>query len=244
MIVYIGIDDTDNKESRGTGFKSRQLGELIEKEQLGRLIGITRHQLFVHDDIPYTSQNSSACIEVNTSKINDVIQLSETFIEKEAEEGSDAGLCVTYPNYLSKEHRKFGQAAKKEVLTQEQAFALTKDTKIFHKGYTGNKDGIIGALAAVALRSTGNDGRFVWLRGLRNLRSGIYSAWELSRMIDIDNIASFEGVLAEDADYIFVSDWVRPILKNHKKTLLVEEVSNYGKYTWETVSKHFIRSIS
>ena len=63
-------------------------------------------------------------------------------------------------------------------------------------------------------------------------------------MIDIDNIANFEGVVAEDADYIFVGDWVRPVLKNHKKTLLVEEVSNYGKYQWETVSKHFIRSVS
>ncbi|MBT3301044.1 MAG: hypothetical protein HOD63_16625 [Bacteroidetes bacterium] len=244
MIIYIGIDDTDNKESRGTGFKSRQLGELIEKEKIGRLKGITRHQLYVHDDIPYTSQNSSACIEVDAAEIDKVIQISEDFLKREAEIGSDAGLCVVKPSQLTKEHRKFGLAAKREVLSQDKVKAQIEGQDIFLEGYTGTKDGIIGAFAAVALRSTGNDGRFVWLQGLRNLRSGIYSSWELSRMIDIDNIANFEGVVAEDADYIFVGDWVRPVLKNHKKTLLVEEVSNYGKYQWETVSKHFIRSVS
>ena len=244
MIIYIGIDDTDNKESRGTGFKSRQLGELIEKEKIGRLKGITRHQLYVHDDIPYTSQNSSACIEVDAAEIDKVIQISEDFLKREAEIGSDAGLCVVKPSQLTKEHRKFGLAAKREGLGQDKGKAQIEGQDIFLEGYTGTKDGIIGAFAAVALRSTGNDGRFVWLQGLRNLRSGIYSSWELSRMIDIDNIANFEGVVAEDADYIFVGDWVRPVLKNHKKTLLVEEVSNYGKYQWETVSKHFIRSVS
>ncbi len=244
MIIYIGIDDTDNKESRGTGFKSRQLGELIEKEKIGRLKGITRHQLYVHDDIPYTSQNSSACIEVDAAEIDKVIQIAEDFLKKEAEIGSDAGLCVVKPSQLTKEHRKFGLAAKREVLSQDKVKAQIEGQDILLEGYTGTKDGIIGAFAAVALRSTGNDGRFVWLNGLRNLRSGIYSSWELSRMIDIDNIANFEGVVAEDADYIFVGDWVRPVLKNHKKTLLVEEVSNYGKYQWETVSKHFIRSVS
>lgn len=33
MIWYIGLDDTDNKNSRGTGFKSRQLGKLIVKQE-------------------------------------------------------------------------------------------------------------------------------------------------------------------------------------------------------------------
>lgn len=244
MIIYIGIDDTDNKESRGTGFKSRQLGELIENEKMGRLIGITRHQLFVHPDIPYTSQNSSACIEVQCNELDQLISLCEEFIIKEAEIGSDAGLCIAHPSQLTKEHRKFGWLAKREVLTQELVKKQVENQDIFLKGYTGTKGGIIGAFAGVALRSTGNDGRFVWLRGLRNLRSGIYSPWELSKMMDIDNIANYEGTVVKDTDYVFLGDWVRPILKNHKKTIVVEEVRNYEKYQWESVSKHFIRSVS
>ena len=51
-----GIDDTDNKFSRGTGFRARHLSSLINQELLGDVLSITRHQLYVHSDIPYTSQ--------------------------------------------------------------------------------------------------------------------------------------------------------------------------------------------
>ena len=71
MNYLIGIDDTDNKESRGTGFNSRQLVAAIEVENLGHVVGITRHQLFVHPEIPYTFQNSSACLDVTNNKKHD-----------------------------------------------------------------------------------------------------------------------------------------------------------------------------
>ncbi|MBL6963565.1 MAG: hypothetical protein ISR55_07070 [Bacteroidetes bacterium] len=244
MIVYIGLDDTDNKESRGTGFKSRQLGELIDAKKLGSLVGITRHQLFVHPDIPYTSQNSAACLEVQCTDMEPLIPLCEEFLIQESEEGSDAGLCITQSSMLSKEHRKFGWAVKRKMLNQEKVQMQVEGQSIYLKGITGTKNGIIGAFAAVALRSTGNDGRFIWLRGLRNLRSGIYSSFELYKMMDIDNIVNFEGIAVEETDNIFIGDWVRPLLKNHKKTILVDEVRNYEKYQWETVSKHFIKSVS
>ena len=52
MHYYIGIDDTDNLESRGTGHRARQLGTMLEEAGIARLICITRHQLLVHKDIP------------------------------------------------------------------------------------------------------------------------------------------------------------------------------------------------
>ena len=64
MRCLIGIDDTDNPDSRGTGFRARQLGEWLRKEGLAQVRGITRHQLYVHPSIPYTSHNSSACLDV------------------------------------------------------------------------------------------------------------------------------------------------------------------------------------
>ena len=65
MRCLIGIDDTDNLESRGTGFRARQLGGRLAEAGLGKVRGITRHQLFVHPSIPYTSHNSSACLDVD-----------------------------------------------------------------------------------------------------------------------------------------------------------------------------------
>ncbi len=80
MRLLIGIDDTDNKESRGTGYNSRQLASAIEANGLGRVHGITRHQLFIHPDIPYTSQNSSACLDVDTESYKYVLYWRRTGI--------------------------------------------------------------------------------------------------------------------------------------------------------------------
>ena len=62
--IYIGIDDTDNLDTRGTGFRARQLADRLCEDKLAQIIGVTRHQLLVDDRVPYTSHNSSACIAV------------------------------------------------------------------------------------------------------------------------------------------------------------------------------------
>jgi hypothetical protein len=46
MKLLIGIDDTDNLESRGTGYRVRQLANWLAENQLGAQ-RITRHQLLV-----------------------------------------------------------------------------------------------------------------------------------------------------------------------------------------------------
>jgi len=65
MTIYLGIDDTDTRESRGTGRLARSLAAELAKNY--PIAGVTRHQLFVHDAIPYTSHNSAAVIHVGTS---------------------------------------------------------------------------------------------------------------------------------------------------------------------------------
>jgi hypothetical protein len=63
-IYLIGIDDTDNLESRGTGHHARRLGAFLQTEAMAGLLDVTRHQLFVDPRIPYTSHNSSLCLRV------------------------------------------------------------------------------------------------------------------------------------------------------------------------------------
>ena len=64
MRIYIGFDDTDNiNANRGTG----KLARWFEKElpEGCHMWGVLRQQLLVHDDIPFTSHNSSACVVVD-----------------------------------------------------------------------------------------------------------------------------------------------------------------------------------
>ena len=54
MHYLLGIDDTDNLETRGTGHRVRQLAAWLAENKLAKPIGITRHQLLVDPQIPNT----------------------------------------------------------------------------------------------------------------------------------------------------------------------------------------------
>ena len=61
MEILVCIDDTDNIESRGTGELASMLADDLENNGWGLCRPVTRHQMLIHPDIPYTSHNSSMC---------------------------------------------------------------------------------------------------------------------------------------------------------------------------------------
>ena len=121
--ILIGIDDTDNLETHGTGRRARQLGEVLAADGLAEIDGITRHQLLIDPRIPYTSHNSSACLLVRTTddRLPDLIAAARWFLLRESAPGSDAGLCVADRSQITVTQQDFGQRAKREVLTIDQA---------------------------------------------------------------------------------------------------------------------------
>src|SRR5512142_2675464 len=114
MNLLIGVDDTDNLETRGTGHRVRQLAEWLEKNKLAGPKGITRHQLLVHPQIPYTSHNSSACLYVEAENVDDVWEASREFLLHESAPGSDVGLCLGEWESIPEEALTFGGRAKAE----------------------------------------------------------------------------------------------------------------------------------
>lgn len=245
MKLLIGIDDTDNQESRGTGFLSRKLAGQIEDLQLGRVNGITRHQLFVHPDIAYTSQNSSACLEIESRNFESLKSFCAKFLIEESAAGSDAGLCIANMDLVNKAIISWGKEAKKTVLTLSACTRLAKVHELFLQGLTGTQIGQIGALAAVGLRKSGNDGRFIWLKGtgeLRDFDSGIYLARHLKNAAGIDAIQTEIGNAINPEERIFCNGWTRPILLNNMSVLLVEK-TNFTDYEWKTIPKEYIRKI-
>jgi hypothetical protein len=244
-MILIGIDDTDNKQSRGTGFKARQLGALIEKKKLGKVSSISRHQLFFDNRIPYTSQNSSACLCIRNGNFEKLRELAEEFLKRESAPGSDAGLAVAYADSINLSVINWGKRAKSEVLTQREAIVIAESSNIFLEGYTGNKDGIIGSLAAIGLRKTGNDGRCIWVGGveLRELQ-GKYTSEELFNIIEIDNIIDIDNNHIHKNSIIDSGDWLRPVIINNKITVITEKVNNKLNYEYKVANKDFIKSIS
>ncbi len=245
MHYYIGIDDTDNLESRGTGHRARQLGTMLEEAGIARLICITRHQLLVHKDIPYTSHNSSACLlmDLNPAQEAELITFCREFLLRESAPGSDAGLCIASAEAINHAIENWGKTAKKIVLNKPLAHELANLHHIFLEGLTGEKIGVIGALAAVGLRHAGNDGRVLWLPFLRETE-GIFSAEELKKRLTVDRITTKEGTEIDNPDTIKADNWIRPVMRDNKITLIVEKTEDHGQYKWQHVPKEYIKSTS
>ena len=167
-MIYIGIDDTDTKTSRGTGRLARAMAATLS-ERLA-VFGITRHQLLVDPRVPYTSHNSSATLHLMENGNLDLAALADeaqAIMLADFQPGSDPGLCIA--RTATPEMSEFGRRAKAHVVGQAEARDLASRSGCILRGLGGTQDGVIGALAGVGLAATGEDGRFILLGTMREL---------------------------------------------------------------------------
>jgi hypothetical protein len=243
MTLLVCIDDTDNLDSRGTGELAELIAEGIERSGWGHCSVITRHQLLLHDDIPYTSHNSSMCFCASLNAPESLIQVikyAEEFLRIESAEGSDPGLAVMDMDALTEpsEIINFGQRAKCEVLTKTQAYSFAQKHTIHLSEHGGTGQGVIGALAGIGLRLSGNDGR---VRGkLKVGDAGTEISVEaLLRYPQIDAVQAIDKVPLDAADKILLGDKVKTVWLNHQAVLLVSPGEGG---IWETCGKQQLRN--
>jgi hypothetical protein len=192
MTILVSIDDTDNLESRGTGRLARAIADILAKEY--PIYGVTRHQLYVHPDIPYTSHNSCAVIHVETNgnaDIDKIFATAEHVMLADFIEGSDPGLAVAHADRVSPSLIAFGKDAKCTILTQEKARMLAQNLSIRLKGLGGTEDGVIGAMAGLGLAVNRNDGRFLQRGKIREVLGP--STVEQLLAAGIDEVCTLDG---------------------------------------------------
>ena len=241
--VFIGIDDTDNLHSRGTGYRVRTLGELLEKHGYCTVESVTRHQLLVSPEIPYTSHNSSACLTVRATQddLSELIDFCRRYLLHESAPGSDAGLCVMPESGITLGILTWGFLAKQQVLNQQLCRTESANSCVFLHGLTGDHGGIIGALAAVGLRAGGNDGRFIGLRGVREVEPGEYTVAELFEQTAIDRVQSLAGAVLSPREIVSIGEWLRPVLLDGLAVLLVENTKNEINERWVMAGKPTVK---
>lgn len=246
--ALVGIDDTDNDSSPGTGYLAQRLLEALAAEGLVAPCGATRHQLLVDPRVPYTSHNSSACLAIVTRSgvgLDAVEAAAARFLGQHAAPGSDPGLAVV-SRHLADGHRDavvaFGRLAKTELLDQTTARSVAGAHGILLSGHGGTEDGVIGALAAVGLHLSGTDGFFLWLDGIRSLRAGRYAVGDLLRALPVDDARTANGERPRAGETIEVSPWVRPLLIDGRAVLLLEHVEpQRDEPSWRTASRDLVR---
>lgn len=242
--ILIGIDDTDNLDTRGTGYRARCLAAELEEAGLARMLGVTRHQLLVDDAVPYTSHNSSACLGAMLAphrSVTDVIGHCREFLLRIAAEGSDVGLCVTDRETALDVHW-FGREAQTRVLQRREAEEVAAGRDMHLEGLSGDHQGKIGALAAVGLHAGGNDGRFLWVRNIRELADQTVGLAELLENTGVDLVIRLDNSPVNDLkSTVALGHWPRPVPVDGRAALLVEE-DNGGIANWKVVAKETIKA--
>jgi hypothetical protein len=241
--LLIGIDDTDNLESRGTGFHARHIGEAVEAHNWGSCRVISRHQLLKSPLVPFTSHNSAACIrvEIPASNLATIENYCVDYLRTNSADGSDAGLCLVWQAQAALAIQQFGFVCKRQLVSQQAAWELAKQREIKLFGLTGTQDGVIGALAAAGLNASGSDGRMLWLAGMRELAGQTVSLESLLAQSGIELVQSLQGqVLTDPTNMIAMGPWPRGIWLGGKATLLVEPNTENAD-GWQVAAKDYLR---
>lgn len=167
MQYIIGLDDTDNTDSRGTGQLARALASALAAGY--QVHGVTRHQLLDDARVPKTARNSCAAVlfEGDPVSLDRISACARKLVLDDFQPGSDPGLCVAAS--VPDEIVRFGRRAQSEFLFQGEARKLAAAHGLLLEGLGGDQGGVIGALAAVGLAAHGSDGRYVWVGSVRDL---------------------------------------------------------------------------
>lgn len=228
MTVWlIGIDDTDVPGSRGTGRLARMLAAALAEQRL-QPCGITRHQLLVHPDVPYTTHDSSACVAVEWAgaDISGLFEWMCRYVEDRSPAGSDPGICVAPASAVHERAVRFGRRAQQTVVMLSEAERVATKEGFLHAGLGGNREGMIGSLAAVGLRASGEDGRFIELGDIRRVRGRAQVQCILNA--GVTEVRCVQAENPKPQDWVQTLDWVRPRLLGGRAVLLVERSAQHG----------------
>ena len=224
-MIYVGIDDTDTLETRGTNQLARALARHVSTWLKCR--GIVRHQLLFDRRVPYTSKNGSASLwfelvaerPVEYADVERLIGVLRQGMLDDFIPGSDPGLCVA--RRVSDELVAFGRECQRRIVTQDEAHETARRAGVHLEGLGGTNQGVIGALAAVGLISTGDDGRVVRMGDWPDDLSGPTPIAVLhARGVRVWD-ESTDRELLDAAAIIDVGKHLRPNLRRRAYTLFV-----------------------
>jgi hypothetical protein len=238
-MIYVGIDDTDTLVDPGTN----KLAQHLVRELAGLLRGqmILRHQLLTDPRVPCTNKNGCASILFSPAADNDLqgefscdalAGALRPLIQNWCPAGSDPGLCVTrtvpFPIV------EWGTRCQREFVRQAQARELAEEHGIYLEGLGGTEDGVIGALAAVGLMATQNDGRIIYYESSGDDWSDISGCLDASQLLarGIDEIRATDSAELITTGIIDVGKRLRPNLRAGRVVLYA---TRGDQQPWEAV---------
>jgi hypothetical protein len=130
--------------------------------------------------------------------------------------GSDPGLCLAVE--VPEEVREFGARSQRDLVHQTQARSLAAKHGILLAGLGGTQDGVIGALAAVGLSASGDDGRYLLVGRIREL-SGLQTV-DSVLAAGVASVRTVDGRPIETG--LILSDKLRPARRGSQPVQFVD----------------------
>ena len=222
-MIYVGLDDTDMPSTPGTNQLAKALATELAEDY--RCTFVLRHQLLQDSRIASTRHNSAAtlCLTPQRGPCSSaaLIKRLSSFLNEHAVVGSDPGLCVAGAS-VPRTVQDYGRRCQNEVTDQNEARRIARDHGIHLAGLAGTEDGVIGALAAVGLASTGADGRIVQIDGQDDLATIQPVPTLRQRGVECRCLAS--GRVIADG-LVDVGKHLRPNFRRHRAVLFIESAA-------------------
>ena len=231
--VFICVDDTDDLTlSTSTGGITEEIVAALEKEFGAKVnMGITRHQIFLDETVPYTSHNSSMCFDIllPAGSAPRIEEMGGEKIRSLSAESANPGLCIlpvpgdeapgdTRLRYAAL--IRFGMEAKERYISCGEAVRMAErfpEMILRWDGETGQ--GRVGALAGIGLHMSGEDGRFRGKLKLTELTdSPVLNVGELALLIR-DRYGTAPVFTDEDGNKL--DDSKRMILTDRVKAFMI-----------------------
>lgn len=228
MKMYLCVDDTDdmNKET-STGAVAEAIGRALAKEGAQIEEGISRHQLLLHPGISYTSHNSAMCLSfcpggqgLSLERIEAIAE--ETILACKADT-ANPGLAICMGDTPQKRDAllAFGLRAKRDVLTQDQAYALAAEMpEVTLRALGGDGSGVIGALAGLGLRLSRNDGTFRGKKGVY-LHGKSLTVAQMKDALGVEQIVDAKGTPLADHQEVMVEQFAKISLQQGKRSAVL-----------------------
>jgi len=242
MKLLLCIDDTDMLGGKGTGKLMEELCQYLSSQIPMEYGFVSRHQLYVHKDIPYTSHNSAMCREVILAQedVEAMLALARAFLERECAPGSDPGLCVIAREKLTEDEKSrlidFGWSAKRTVLLKQDAYDLAAGMDcVFLSEHGGTGQGVIGAISGCGLRLGGGDGR---VKGKIEPEDPdeITSVGELCDRYGFARAMADGGEPAADTDTVLYGSVMKAVCRNDERTIILLP-DETGRAVWRPIRK-------
>jgi tRNA(Ile2) C34 agmatinyltransferase TiaS len=225
MMIYVGIDDTDTLDDPGTNQLARHLVRELASDYNGQLI--LRHQLLEDPRVPCTKKNGCASIRFDGAatkldNLNPFIERLRALVVPWCPAGSDPGLCVS--TVVAPAIREWGLRCQRELVSKEDARQIAAENGVFLEGLGGTNDGIIGALAAVGLMATKNDGRVIYCGTSGQDLYDVTGRMEVEEILSrgVDEVLRVDDGLPLTTGTINIGKRLRPNYRDGRVVLFVE----------------------